>query len=107
MSETAIPYVVDNMIQTIRGHKVIIDSDLALIYGVETKNMNKAFKRNMLRFPDDFVFCLTADEAECLRFQIGTSNVGRGGRRYLLYAFTEHGAIMAATVLNSSKAPSK
>jgi phage regulator Rha-like protein len=95
---------VDDVILTIRGHKVILDADLAHLYGVETKNLNKACRRNMLRFPEDFVFRLTADEVERLRFQNGTSNPGRGGRRYLPYAFTEHGAIMAATVLKSSKA---
>lgn len=104
MTETLSPYAVDDVILTIRGHKVILDADLAHIYGVETKNLNKACRRNMLRFPEDFVFRLTADEVERLRFQNGTSNPGRGGRRYLPFAFTEHGAIMAATVLNSSKA---
>ena len=102
MIETLSPYAVDDVILTIRGHKVILDADLAHIYGVETKNLNKACRRNMLRFPEDFVFRLTADEALRLRFQNGTSNAGRGSRRYLPYAFTEHGAIMAATVLNSS-----
>ena len=73
----------DDVILTIRGHKVILDADLAHIYGVETKNLNKACRRNTLRFPEDFVFRLTTDEAERLRFQNGTSNPGRGGRRYL------------------------
>jgi phage regulator Rha-like protein len=104
MTEALTPYAVDDVILTIRGHKVILDADLAHLYGVETKNLNKACRRNMLRFPEDFVFRLTAVEVERLRFQNGTSNPGRGGRRYLPYAFTEHGAIMAATVLNSSKA---
>ncbi|MFA5187396.1 MAG: ORF6N domain-containing protein [Patescibacteria group bacterium] len=94
----------DDVIRTIRGQKVILDADLARIYGVETKNLNKALKRNKLRFPEDFVFRLTKEEADNLRFQIGTSSRAWGGRRHLPWAFTEHGAIMAATVLNSSKA---
>jgi phage regulator Rha-like protein len=104
MTETASPYAVDEVIQTIRGHKVILDVDLARVYGVETKNLNKAIHRNNLRFPEDFVFQLSEDEFARLRFQNGTSKMGRGGRRYLPYAFTEHGAIMAATVLNSTQA---
>ena len=83
MTEALTLYVVDDVILTIRGHKVILDADLAHIYGVETKNLNKACRRNTLRFPEDFVFRLTADEVERLRFQSGTSNPGRGGRRYL------------------------
>lgn len=104
MTETINPYVVDDVILTIRGHKVILDSDLAHVYGVETKILNKAFRRNQLRFPEDFVFRLTKEEAANLRFQIGTSSSAWGGRRHLPWAFTEHGAIMAATVLNSPKA---
>lgn len=104
MTEALVPYAVDDAILTIRGHKVILDADLAHIYGVETKNLNKAFRRNRLRFPEDFVFRLTKEEAGNLRFQFGTSSSAWGGRRHLPWAFTEHGAIMAATVLNSSKA---
>lgn len=104
MTETLSPYGVDDVILTIRGQKVILDADLAHIYGVETKNLNKAFRRNRLRFPEDFVFRLTKEGAGNLRFQIGTSSSAWGGRRHLPWAFTEHGAIMAATVLNSSKA---
>lgn len=95
---------VEPLIHTIRGKKVILDSDLAGIYGVATKNLNKALVRNKRRFPADFVFRLTRQEVAALRFQIGTSNVGRGGRRYLPWAFTEHGAIMAANVLRSRRA---
>ena len=91
------------LIRIIRGQKVILDSDLARIYGVETKNLNKAIKRNLERFPDDFLLQLTADELENLRFQFGTSS-SHGGSRYLPYAFTENGAIMAANVLNSPEA---
>ena len=93
MTQAIRPYPVDGVIQTIRGHKVILACDLACLYGVKTKNLNKALHRNMLRFPEDFVFQLTEDEFVRLRFQNGTSKMGRGGRRYLPFAFTEHGAI--------------
>jgi hypothetical protein len=83
---------IGSLIRTIRGQKVILDSDLALIYGVPTKVLNKAVKRNLERFPDDFIFQLSWEELENLRFQIGTSSL-HGGRRYLPYAFTENGAI--------------
>lgn len=69
----------------------MLDAELAELYGVETKALNRAVKRNRERFPNDFMFQLTSGEAEILRFQIGTSNKGRGGRRYRAYAFTEHG----------------
>ena len=100
----------------IRGQRVIMDSDLAKLYGVPTKRLNQQVSRNTDRFPDDFVFQLTADEAATLRLQSATSNPksalrsqsatsnARGGRRYKPYAFTEHGAIMAANVLNSREA---
>ena len=94
----------DDVIRTIRGQRVILDSDLAAIYGVETRNLNKAIQRNRTRFPADFLFQLAREEVGNLMFQIGTSSGGWGGRRKLPYAFTEHGAIMAATVLNSPKA---
>jgi hypothetical protein len=87
----------------VRDESVLLDSDLAALYGVETKAFNKAIKRNSHRFPPDFAFQLTSEEFAALRFQIGTSN-GRGGRRYLPWVFTEHGAIMAATILNSERA---
>lgn len=90
-------------IYLMRGEKVMLDSDLADLYGVETKNLNKAVKRNFRRFPDDFMFQLTADEFETLRFQTGTSN-GRGGRRTRPYAFTEQGVAMLSSVLNSDRA---
>jgi len=95
---------IKNKILAIRGQKVILDADLADIYGVETKILNKAISRNMARFPEDFVFRLTKKEFDTLRFQNGTSKSSRGGRRYPPYAFTEHGAIMAANVLRSIKA---
>ena len=82
----------------------MLDSDLADLYQVETKNLNKAINRNRTRFPEDFMFQLTAEEWESLRFQSGTSNPGRGGRRYLPYAFTEHGVVMLSSVLSSERA---
>ena len=94
----------ETMIFLIRGEKVMLDRDLALLYGVETKILNRAVKRNLQRFPLDFMFQLTEDEAEALRCQIGTSNKGRGGRRYLPYVFTEQGVAMLSTVLSSERA---
>jgi hypothetical protein len=91
-------------ILTVRGHKVILDSDLARIYGLATKAFNRAVKRNAERFPSDFLFQLTREEYESLRCQIGTSKSMRGGRRYLPFAFTEHGAIMATTIVNTPHA---
>jgi hypothetical protein len=95
---------VASRIITIRGQRVILDADLAELYDVETKILNKAVSRNKPRFPEDFAFRLTREEFNRLRFHFGTSNQGRGGRRYLPYVFTEHGAIMAASVLHSRKA---
>jgi hypothetical protein len=82
----------------------MLDSDLAKIYGVPTMRLNEQFKRNQDRFPEDFAFQLTAQELAALRSQIATSNAGRGGRRYRPFVFTEHGAIMLASVLNSKVA---
>ncbi|MGB8977174.1 MAG: ORF6N domain-containing protein, partial [Terriglobales bacterium] len=103
---------VESKILVMRGRKVILDSELAELYGVEVKRLNQQVKRNKERFPSDFVFRVNEKD---LRLQIATSkgasergakeeNATRGGRRYLPFAFTEHGAIMAATVLNSKKA---
>lgn len=110
----------DELIREVRGQKVMLDFDLARVYGVETKSLNRAVKRNADRFPKDFVFQISEDEWKNLRYQIGTSSSGRehqslryqtgtsslghGGRRRRPYAFTEHGAIMAANVLNSRRA---
>jgi hypothetical protein len=92
-------------ILVLRGQKVLLDAELAALYGVSTKRFNEQVRRNRERFPADFMFQLTPEEAEALRSQIATSKKpGRGGRRYLPYAFTEHGAIMAATILNSARA---
>jgi phage regulator Rha-like protein len=94
---------VETLIRTIRGQRVILDADLARVYGVPTKQLNQAVKRNLDRFPDDFAFQLEPQEVAALRSQIVTSK-GRGGRRYFPVAFTEYGAIMAANVLNSPHA---
>jgi hypothetical protein len=95
---------IEKAIYLIRGEKVMLDRDLAFLYGVETKVLNRAVKRNLQRFPSDFMFQLTAVEADLLRCQIGTSKKGRGGRRYLAYVFTEQGVAMLSTVLNSERA---
>jgi len=86
----------------IRGKRVMLDSDLAKLYEVETKNLNKAVKRNVERFPEDFMFRLSKKEVESLRFQIGTSK--RGGRRYLPLVFTQEGVAMLSGVLSSERA---
>ncbi|PTX97751.1 ORF6N domain-containing protein [Opitutus sp. ER46] len=90
-------------ILTVRGRKVVSDADLARLYGVPTKRLNEAVRRNRARFPDDFAFALTAEEFAGLRSQFATAK-GRGGRRTIPQVFTEHGALMAASVLNSRKA---
>jgi hypothetical protein len=95
---------ITDCIALVRGQKVLIDSDLATLYGVQTKRFNEAVKRNLARFPADFMFQLTAEEFAALRSQAVTSSESRGGRRYLPRAFTEHGAIMAASVLSSPRA---
>jgi hypothetical protein len=91
-------------IYIIRGQKVILDQDLALLYQVSTKRLNEQVKRNIKRFPHDFLFILTLNEAEALRSQIATSKKGRGGRRNQPLAFTEHGVAMLSSVLNSERA---
>jgi ORF6N domain len=89
----------------LRGHRVLLDSELAILYGVTTKRLNEQVKRNGDRFPPDFMFQLTAEEATALRSQSATLKVGRGQhRKFLPHAFTEHGAIQAANVLNSPRA---
>ena len=92
---------IKNLIYTIRGKQVMLDSSLASLYQVETKNLNKAVKRNIDRFPASFCFQLTEEEVENLRFQIGTSSLSYGGRRYLPYVFTEQGVAMASAILRS------
>jgi hypothetical protein len=95
---------IEKTIYLIRGEKVMLDRDLALLYEVETKVLNRAVKRNLQRFPSDFMFKLTAKEAENLRCQFGTSSLSHGGRRYLPYVFTEQGVAMLSSVLNSERA---
>lgn len=90
---------------TVRNEPIVLDSDLALLYGVETRVFNQAIRRNRHRFPPDFAFPLTSEEWSLLRSQIVTLKRGRGQhRKYLPWVFTEHGAIMAATILNSQRA---
>ena len=96
----------DTIVQRIfelRSQRVMLDSDLAVLYGVETKNLIKAIGRNLEKF-EDFFFQLSYGEWTSLRFQIGTSKKGRGGRRSAPYVFTEHGALMLSSVLNSPRA---
>jgi hypothetical protein len=97
-------FSVESRILFLRRQRVILDTDLAELYGVSVKRLNEQVKRNQQRFPSDFMFQLTKKEYEALRSQIATSKKGRGGSRYLPHVFTEHGAIMAATVLNSAGA---
>jgi hypothetical protein len=96
------PESIERKIFLIRGKKVMLDRDLAVLYGVPTKSLNLAVKRNMNRFPEDFMFLLSRKELVSLRFQFETSK--RGGRRYFPYAFTEHGILMLSSVLNSDRA---
>lgn len=91
-------------ILVVRGQRVLLDADLARFYGESTKRLNQQVRRNRERFPEDFMFELTAEEFADLRLQSATSSAGHGGRRYAPLAFTEHGAIMASMVLNSERA---
>lgn len=109
MAKTRVPAPAETIagaIRIVRGHKVLLDADLAALYGVATRVLVQAVKRNRDRFPADFLFQLTNQEVAALRSQPVISNApgGRGGRRHLPYAFTEHGALMAATVLRSRRA---
>lgn len=88
----------------IRGEKVILDSDLAKLYGIETRRLNEQVRRNIDKFPEDFMFQLTKEEYAVLKSQIATSRAGWGGRRKLPLVFTEHGSLQAANVLNSQRA---
>lgn len=102
--ESATQERITQSIIVVRGLRILLDTELALLYGVPTKRFNEQVKRNLARFPPDFMFQLNADEAGTLRSHFATSNPPRGGRRYAPYAFTEHGAIMAAMILNSPRA---
>jgi len=95
---------VESFIRVVRDQRVILDSDLAKVYGIPTFRFNEAVRRNRERFPEDFMFQLSKEEFTALTSQIAISKTGRGGRRTLPYVFTEHGAIMAANVLNSKRA---
>jgi hypothetical protein len=95
---------IERRIAEIRGVKIILDVALAELYGVETRRLNEQMKRNRGRFPNDFAFQLNAAEALALRSQSAISTAGRGGRRSLPFAYTEHGALMAASILNSRQA---
>jgi len=95
---------IERLILLIRGHKVMLDADLAELYGVETRSLIQAVKRNLSRFPTDFMFHLSDEEAKLLRSQIVISKKQRGGRRYLPYVFTEQGVAMLSSVLNSERA---
>ena len=103
MSESLLPLeTITQHILLLRGQKVLLDTDLAALYDVPTKRFNEQVKRNLERFPADFMFQLTEEEWAALRSQFATLKSGRGQhRKYLPYAFTEHGAIMAATILGS------
>ena len=95
---------IESKIYLIRGEKVMLDYDLAELYQVPTKRLKEQVKRNQSRFPSDFMFQLTENEGEFLKSQFATSNTGRGGRRILPVAFTEHGIAMLSSVLNSERA---
>lgn len=98
------PGIVEQKIHVFKGQKVLLDSDLAELYQIETKQLNRAVQRNIDRFPDDFMFQLIKEETESLKYQIGTSKKGRGGRRKPVYVFTELGVAMLSSVLNSDRA---
>jgi phage regulator Rha-like protein len=108
MADKKPPVVVENIetkILTVRGQRVMLDADLAELYGVEVRRLNEQVRRNIERFPEDFMFQLTAGEYESLRSQIATLKTGRGQhRKYMPYAFTEHGALMLGNVLKSEQA---
>ena len=95
---------VESRILLVRGHKVMLDADLAELYGVPTFRLNESVKRNASRFPEDFMFQLTAEEHASLISQFAISKKGRGGRRFPPYAFTEQGVSMLSSVLNSERA---
>ncbi len=96
--------MIESRILLVRREKVLLDSDLAALYQVETRALNQAVQRNLKRFPEDLMFQLTAEEWESLLFQSGSSKAARGGRRYAPFVFTEHGVVMLASVLASDLA---
>lgn len=104
MKPTVIMENIERKIYLVRGQKVMLDSDLAELYGVTTKRLNEQVRRNAGKFPEDFMFQLSSKEYDVLRSHFATSSSRHGGRRYPPYVFTEHGALMAASVLNTSRA---
>lgn len=94
---------IEEMIYLVRGQKVMLDSDLAILYEIDTRQLNRQVRRNMNRFPDDFMFELNSEEYQSLMCQIGTSKKGRGGRQKLPLVFTEPGVAMLSSVLNSER----
>ncbi len=107
MGEAAKPrtHLIARLVHSVRGERVLLDADLAALYGVPTKALNRAVRRNLDRFPDDFMFMLTSQEWGILRRQIGTSSSpGHGGRRTRPFAFTEQGVAMLSSVLRSPRA---
>ena len=104
MKELVLVEIIERKIYLIRGHKVMLDRDLAELYQVPTRRLNEQVKRNLTRFPADFMFQLSDEEAENLRSQFATSSTSHGGRRYLPYVFTEQGVAMLSSVLNSERA---
>jgi hypothetical protein len=99
-----VPDNIDSLVHIVRGQRVMLDSDLARLYGVPTKALNQVVRRNADRFPDDFAYPVTQQEFTALRSQIVTSKPGRGGQRYLPWVFTEHGVAMLSSVLRSPTA---
>jgi hypothetical protein len=104
MKELILVETIEQKIYLVRGHKVMLDRDLAEMYEVPTRRLNEQVKRNISRFPSDFMFQLSSEEADNLRSQFATSSPGHGGRRYLPYVFTEQGVAMLSSVLNSERA---
>jgi len=104
MKELIFVETIEQKIYLVRGHKVMLDRDLAEMYEVPTRRLNEQVKRNISRFPSDFMFQLSSEEADNLRSQFATSSSGHGGRRYLPYVFTEQGVAMLSSVLNSERA---
>lgn len=104
MKEIILVEMIERKIYLIRGHKVMFDRDLAELYEVPTRRLNEQVKRNISRFPSDFMFQLSHEEYENLRSQFAISSSGHGGRRYIPYVFTEQGVSMLSSVLNSERA---
>ena len=104
MKELILVETIEQKIYLVRGHKVMLDRDLAEMYEVPTRRLNEQVKRNISRFPSDFMFQLSSEEADNLRSQFAISSPGHGGRRYLPYVFTEQGVAMLSSVLNSERA---